>query len=163
MKNLFYKLLQKTAIFSFVFIIILNSFVFVAQAQQQDKPVRDLIKSGLRYYDISENCNFEQPTTGNTPGTLPGTVPEPYNGIITKASQAAGIPPALLAAIWVAENSGFAGAEEAGEPYDIKSFEWRMPPPPYGTGEPWPTSYAAAKGPFQFIDGTWDAYQADGN
>lgn len=81
-------------------------------------------------------------------GSLPSSVPKPYNAIFTAAAKKANISPALVAAI-------FYGGEHG------NSFP--QPPPPYGHGGPWASSSAGANGPFQFIPGTWASYGVDGN
>lgn len=75
-----------------------------------------------------------------TPGNLPSGVPEPYNGLITKASAKFGSSASLEAAILYWENRGF---------------------PPIN--KQWATSSAGAQGPMQFLLTTFDAYGQDGN
>ncbi len=82
------------------------------------------------------------------PGTLPPSVPDPYNGIFTAAAAKFDVSPAFLAAV-------FYGGEHGNSFPD--------PPPPYGHGSPWATSYAGANGPFQFLTSTWAGYAQDGN
>lgn len=82
------------------------------------------------------------------PGTLPSSVPKPYNAIFTAAGNKHNIDPALVAAI-------FYGGEHGNS--------WPDPPPPYGHGGPWASSSAGAQGPFQFIPSTWSSYGEDGN
>jgi hypothetical protein len=92
------------------------------------------------------------------PGTLPSSVPDPYNSIFTAAATKAGIEPALLAGI-------FYGGEHGNSFPD--------PPPPYGHGGPWASSGTpspgspdwpsqppgpGAAGPFQFEYPTWQRY-----
>lgn len=89
-------------------------------------------------------------------GTLPTQVPEPYNTIFTAAANKFNVPPALLTAIFLVENNGKQGT-------DPSVYKWRDPPPPYGQGSPWSVSSAGAKGPFQFLDGTWKSEGQDGN
>lgn len=79
-------------------------------------------------------------TTG--PSELPERVPEPMNKIFTAAAKQYDVPPYAVALVYFVENRGY-----------------REPPPPYGKGAPWPTSYAGASGPFQFMSGTWWAYR----
>lgn len=81
-------------------------------------------------------------------GTLPDSVPAPYHDIFIAAGSKNNSPPALVAAIFFAGEHG-------------KS--WPDPPPPYGNGRSWETSYANAQGPFQFLPGTWAEYGDDGN
>jgi hypothetical protein len=87
-------------------------------------------------------------TTNFGSGSLPSSVPSPYNGIFTAAANKFDIAPALLAAI-------FYGGEHGNSFPD--------PPPPYGNGSPWASSSAGAEGPFQFEPQTWAEYQQDGN
>ena len=75
-----------------------------------------------------------------TPGNLPPGVPEPYNGLITKASAKFGSSAALEAAILYWENRGFPPANKQ-----------------------WATSSAGAQGPMQFLPTTFDVYGQDGN
>ncbi len=81
-------------------------------------------------------------------GTLPSNVPKPYNAIFTAAGNKFHVSPAFVAAV-------FYGGEHGNSFPD--------PPPPYGHGGPWATSYASANGPFQFLVSTWNAYSVDGN
>jgi hypothetical protein len=71
-----------------------------------------------------------------TPGVLPGMVPSPYNSIFTAASAQWKIDPVLQTAIFMSEHGN----------------TW---PNPKG---PWASSPVGAKGPFQFMDGTWLGY-----
>lgn len=73
-----------------------------------------------------------------TSGSLPGAVPDPYNGIFTAASAQWKIDPALLAAIFESEHAN----------------TW-----PNANG-PWAISGAGAFGPFQFMPGTWAGYSS---
>lgn len=86
-------------------------------------------------------------------GTLPNTVPGPFNAIFTDAAANGphnnGKPgghadPLLVASIYYIEHRG-----------------WLEPPPPYGNGKPYRESPAHAKGPFQFLDGTWKEHGRD--
>lgn len=77
-----------------------------------------------------------------TPGVLPERVPQPLNSIFTQAAAHYDVDPLAVAVIYHTENAGY-----------------REPPPPYGTGKPWPTSSAGARGPMQFLPGTFRAYQ----
>lgn len=81
-------------------------------------------------------------------GSLPEDVPQPYNKIFSDAADKFKAPPALVAAIF------FAGEHAS---------SWPDPPPPYGKGEAWATSPMDAKGPFQFLEPTWDYYGIDGD
>jgi hypothetical protein len=78
--------------------------------------------------DYGDNC-------AQGAGSLPGTVPEPYNRIFTAAGAKHNVEPALIAAIFYAGENG---------------SSW---PNPEG---PWPTSPAGAVGPFQFLPSTWN-------
>ncbi|HXH04873.1 MAG TPA: M15 family metallopeptidase [Candidatus Nitrosotenuis sp.] len=89
-----------------------------------------------------------------TPGALPESVPQPLNSIFTQAAAEWGVDPLALASIYRNENpitSDEARSDESGG--------YREPPPPYGDGEPWQTSFRSAEGPFQFLPGTFRAYQ----
>lgn len=80
--------------------------------------------------------------------TLPTTVPEPYHTIFLAAAAKYNTDAVALAVTFYVENGG----------------RWPDPPPPYGTGAAWPVSPAGAKGPFQFVDGTWiGGYDEDAN
>ncbi len=102
-------------------------------------------------------------TTTLGPGTLPSSVPDPYNKIFTAAANKFNISPAFLAAV-------FYGGEHGNSFPD--------PPPPYGHGSPWASSGVAssgssdwptqppgpgAAGPFQFEYPTWQSNEQDGN
>lgn len=88
------------------------------------------------------NCQGAATLVGN----LPGSVPEPYNGIFTAAAQATGADPIIIATIFYTEHRGFP-----------------PPPPPYGNGPLWASSSAGAQGPFQFVPDTWRSYGNGGN
>ncbi len=81
-------------------------------------------------------------------GSLPDSVPGPYHDIFIAAAAKHNAPPAIVAAIFFAGEHG---------------HSWPDPPPPYGGGKSWETSYANAQGPFQFLPGTWGEYGDDGN
>ena len=180
MKIFIFNSLKNIFIVIFIVAILLHSLVLVARAEGTKKSVRELIQSGLRYYDPNE-CITESSGSDVPPGTLPSTVPEPYNGIFTKAAQQFKIPPALLAAIYLVEHSSYMVDTREGRTIDPATFKFADPPPPYGTGETpedWGSSSANAKGPFQFLDSTWgvgkpysgpdgdpqvQGYQVDGN
>lgn len=101
--------------------------------------------NGAGTIDATSCC--QEPGNGGN-GTLPSSVPEPYNGIFTQAGQRHNVAPALVAAIF------FAGEH---------ANSWPDPPPPYGTGPQWAQSSAGATGPFQFLPSTWNSYKDDGN
>ena len=82
-------------------------------------------------------------------GTLPETVPEPFNSIFTEAANHYDVPPQVLGAVYFIENWTGDGT-------------WREPPPPYGSGWAWPSSPVGASGPFQFMPGTWLMYGRSG-
>lgn len=74
-------------------------------------------------------------------------VPEPYKAIFNDASSAQGAPASLITAIFA-----------RGEHRIFKASDW-----PDSNG-PWARpSGSSAKGPFQFLDGTWQDYGTDGN
>jgi hypothetical protein len=79
-------------------------------------------------------------------GTLPASVPAPYNAIFTNAAQSTGTDPLILASIFLSEHG----------------YSFPNPPPPYGTGPAWASS-AYASGPFQFIPLTWVTYGQGGD
>jgi len=81
-------------------------------------------------------------------GTLPSSVPAPYNKIFTDAAQATGADPLIIAAIFLSEHG----------------YTFPDPPPPYGHGPAWATSASAgAQGPFQFLPTTWVTYGQGGD
>ena len=89
--------------------------------------------------------NYERQTestcsavSGLATSSLSGGVPEPYNKIISTASQKYGANPSLVAAVFYWENRGF---------------------PP--TNKAWATSSAGAQGPMQFLPSTFAAYAVD--
>lgn len=93
-------------------------------------------------------CRVNEAQTANASnpsgpvGALPASVPAPYRELFVRASQAAGIDPALLASIFY---------------YGENGKNW---PNPKG---PWASSNKGAQGPFQFLPSTWRGYARDGN
>ncbi len=79
---------------------------------------------------------------GNTSSPLCSSVPEPYKTIFSAAGNKFQVQPAFIAAIFY-----------AGE----HANSW-----PDANG-PWASSPAGAKGPFQFMDPTWESNKQDGN
>ncbi len=98
------------------------------------------------FYDPS----FNECAAGGIPaGTLPSFVPEPYNGAFTKGANEYNVAPALIAAIFTAENMW--GIDPAKIPEHWPK-EVREHPDPNAN---WPTSSAGATGPFQFLPSTF--------
>lgn len=85
-------------------------------------------------------------------GTLPSSIPEPYNSLITSAAAASKMNPQLLAAIFLSENAN------TWKPFDTAWATSGQPPDAI-----WPDGKVGARGPFQFEPGTWEGYKADGN
>jgi Transglycosylase SLT domain len=109
-------------------------------------PIPHSVYFNSQFYS-TEDINYNACTGGaQGNGTLPSSVPAPYNAIFTAAASKHNMPPALLAAIFTEENG-----------LDPKGGSW---PNPNG---PWPVSPAHAHGPFQFLVGTWDQYGEDGD
>jgi len=141
-----------------VWILLVFLLIGSPVAAQLDQPgittcdIEALIEEHAAYDTCSSGCSVS--SVG--PGVLPASVPEPLNGIATAAGQKFGVPPALIAAIYYVENNGKQGT-------DATQYKWREPPPPYGKGSPWLVSSAGAKGPFQFLAGTWARQGVDGN
>ncbi len=75
-------------------------------------------------------------------GKLPDRVPAKLGAVFTQAAEEYDIQPYVLALVYYNENG-----------------HYREPPPPYGNGPRWPVSYKGARGPFQFMSGTWRAYR----
>lgn len=108
----------------------------------------------LHIYFLGNN-NFQScqaaPVSTAAPAaqTLPDSVPQPYRDLFPRAAAANGhnTDPFLLTVIFMSEHGN--------------SFP--NPPPPYGTGPMWRSSPAGAKGPFQFLDNTWNRYGEDGS
>jgi hypothetical protein len=80
-------------------------------------------------------------------GSLPASVPTPYNKIFTDAATLTGTDPLIIASIFLSEHG----------------YSWPNPPPPYGTGPAWASSPAGASGPFQFLAVAWASNGAGGN
>ena len=152
-------IVRKILLFIAVGVLILPQYLYAVPQEYYDR-----LNQGVYYYDptakipggpYNDNCSAGA-------GTLPGTVPAPYNAIFTQAGPASNVSPALVAAIFFAGEHG---------------HSWPDPPPPYGTGEAWarraephldssntwPDGFKGSKGPFQFLFQTWDAYKKDGN
>jgi hypothetical protein len=131
--------------------------IFPAAAGALSPEQKDIYSSGIYFFDAdtgSSGC-----TIGN--GSLPGTVPPPYNGIFTAAAAKFNIPGAFLAALFYAGEHG---------------SSWPEPPAPYGHGSPWADSHVTggnapwpngehdgAAGPFQFEYPAWTSHGQDGN
>jgi len=92
------------------------------------------------------------------PGTLPSYIKAPYNSIFTAAGNKYNVDPGVLVGIFYDENYGYQNAVSA-----FQAHEFRNPPPPYGSGPPWPTSPTGAQGPFQFEPGTYASYEIVAN
>lgn len=75
---------------------------------------------------------------GGNVESLPESVPEPYNSLFPEAAAEYDVDVGILAVVFYVENRGF---------------------PPEDTD--WPVSSGGAKGPFQFLDDTWDGYGVD--
>ncbi len=84
-------------------------------------------------------------------GSLPASVPKPYNKIFTDAAAATGADPLIIAAIFLSEHG----------------YSFPDPPVPYGHGAAWATSIIngqpGAEGPFQFLPTTWVGVSNGGN
>jgi hypothetical protein len=131
--------------------------LFPVSASALSPEQKDIYSSGIYFFDTDtggSGC-----TIGN--GNLPGTVPEPYNGIFTAAASKSNIPGAFLAALFYAGEHG---------------SSWPEPPPPYGHGSAWADSHVTgtnapwpggvhdgAAGPFQFEYPAWTSHGQDGN
>lgn len=68
------------------------------------------------------------------------TVPDVYKDIFSKAAQEYGIDVGILATVFYVENRGFPSPDKD-----------------------WPVSSGGAKGPFQFLDDTWNGFGVDAN
>ncbi|TAK89096.1 hypothetical protein EPO04_03275 [Patescibacteria group bacterium] len=132
----------------YIFICIITLLTVPMQAFAAESiSDEDSVFYGAEWYDPNGTCSGSGSAVFG-PGTLPSSVPEPYNRIFTAAARKFNISAAFLAAV-------FYGGEHG------NSFP--EPPPPYGHGAPWATSWAAAQGPFQFLESTWRSYKVDGN
>ncbi len=132
-------------IFSFCLVVLLLSNSMLASAAPQ-RSEYELRKLGIYFVasEASEAVCSPNPSTGAAGGgaaVLPTGVPEPYNRLISTASQKFNADPRLVAAAFWVENRGF--------------------PIPVPTN--WPSSDAGASGPMQFMPRTWAGYQEDGN
>jgi hypothetical protein len=107
----------------------------------------------------ASSCCGSTTTFGD--GSLPPSVPKPYNAIFTAAANKFKVPPAFLAALFYAGEHG---------------SSWPDPPPPYGHGPVWADSHITggnapwpggehdgAAGPFQFEYPAWQDNGQDGN
>lgn len=123
-----------------VLILILPTSAFALTADERHSINYDSV--WYRPGSIDSACTPSGGDLTGTGGSLPASVPQPYNALFTKAAAAENGLPALVAAIFY-----------AGE----HASHW---PNPNG---PWATSNKGANGPFQFIPPTWAAYGVDGN
>lgn len=87
-------------------------------------------------------------TATGTVDVLPDTIKEPYKSIFEEAAAAMDTDVVALTVTHAIENQS-------------SSLDFRDPPPPYGSGSPWPSSNQGANGPFQFIPSTWASYKVD--
>jgi hypothetical protein len=111
----------------------------------------------------ASSCCGSSTTFGD--GSLPPSVPKPYNAIFTAAANKFKVPPAFLAALFYAGEHG---------------SSWPDPPPPYGHGSIWADSHVTggnqdwppgtpgtrpigARGAFQFEYPAWTSNGQDGN
>jgi hypothetical protein len=109
------------------------------------------ILTGSQMADEGNSCSGGSVNFGA--GTLPSSVPAPYNGIFTAAGNPSSVKPFSVAPALVA--AIFYGGEHGNS--------WPNPPPPYGSGGPWATSILGAEGPFQFLPSTWATYGLSAN
>lgn len=153
-----HKLIRRVSLFAMFIIIFSHPAITAAQSSLDADNLNSILFNSV-WYEGNNTTDFGGIACGGAgfgPGTLPVSVPEPLNGIATAAAQKFGIPAALVAAIYYVENNGKQGT-------DVSKYQYREPPPPYGNGASWPVSSAGAKGPFQFLDGTWASSGVDGN
>jgi hypothetical protein len=115
--------------------------------------------TGTVLYDPLDDCTGGGVSAASFgPGDLPSYIKSPYNAIFTAAAKKYNTDPAVLVAIFYDENFGYQNAVAS-----FKAHAYRNPPPPYGTGPPWPVSSANARGPFQFIPSTYAHYEIVAN
>jgi hypothetical protein len=119
--------------------VLCQSPVFVSALSDAQKQV---FESGVLYFDAEEagsgSCISE--------GTLPSSVPDPYNGIFTQAGSKYNTSPALIAAIFYAGEHGSSWPNSSG-PWAFSNV------PPSAVW--WDGAGVGARGPFQFEPYTW--------
>ncbi len=127
-----------------VFYILLSSLpTFTTAAALSSSDTQSLYNDTV-WYDPNSSVAGGNPcgdTGGTVSANLPNTVPEPYNTLFTQVADKMNINAQFLAAIFLTENGN------TWKPFDTQ----------------WASSPAGAKGPFQFMPGTWDSYKTDGN
>ncbi len=122
------------------------------------------VKGDSVYYDTNDYSGDTGSFCGGGGAALSSQVPEPYHAIFANAAAKFNTDPALLATIFLLESGG---------------GNWRTPPAPYGNGVAWstrreprfdgnpaytyPDGFVGSKGPFQFLQPTWEGSKQDGN
>jgi N-acetylmuramoyl-L-alanine amidase len=99
------------------------------------------INNNTSHYDPTSRCEGQSSVVASTPGTLPSNIPAAWREVLTKAAAAKKTSVTLLAAVYLTENGN----------------QWR------DFDHNWASSPSGAQGPMQFLPGTWDGHQQDGN
>jgi hypothetical protein len=123
-------------------VCLLTSFLPVAEVYAISQADREAILGNTPFYDPNAlSCDLSGASGLIGDLTLPEDFPPEYAPIFSSAADAYDIDVGILIGIFWKENG--------------ESF-----PPPQTT---WPVSPGGAKGPFQFLDGTWDGFGVDGD
>lgn len=118
----------------------LHTSSIVQAVELTEADIKSLVFEWPMYEDAIPKDTTCTTTGQSVTGSLPSTVPGPWNEIITAAAKKFNTNGHLLAAILYWENREF---------------------PP--ENKEWGVSSAGAKGPMQFIDSTWEGYKTDGD
>lgn len=145
------------------FIIILTSLLLVfglvqpvlAQSSEFTPAQKEEFyrSNGITFYDaadLSQSCVSN--TVSPTASALPGHIPEPLRTIFAAAAQEHGTDPVMVAVIYATENALYHNNRHLTDQWLLDKVH----------ANAWATSGGGAKGPFQFIDGTWGENMQEG-
>ena len=122
----------------------------VASAQKVSEEQKQLWRNGVGGYFDYKDTDCSIGGGGSVPpGTLPTIIPEPYNGLMTKAGNTYKVSPALIAALFTEENFTAITVDKIAARW--AAFPQKHPDPNSG----WATNSHETMGAFQFIPDSW--------
>ena len=132
-----------------VLVATMNTTLLYSLSDEQ----RRSFDGGARYNNIDAPSIC---TTGGGPasagGSAPANIPEPLRTIFTTAAQTHNADPTIVAVIYAIENALYQNDQHLGSDWLIDRVN----------SNDWAVSGGGARGPFQFLDGTWAGYQQEG-